>query len=475
MPERLGYDPSGAFDIEHGFPEKRLAELAPRLLEARRAVLEDVEQLRSGADVPPEKSPLDAGFIELPELLLREDGEHATSSELHRICAAADRLASLVDRFVVVGIGGSYLGARALFESLCAPYHNEFAREQRGGRPRVYFDGYNVDDAPLRDLERLLRSGDSPGSAEGRWGMVAVSKSGSTLEPAVVFRILLRLLQQTKDPGVELGDLVLPVTGEGESKLRARAQAIGCTEIFRVPEGVGGRYSVLSAVGLLPAAVLGIDLRELLRGAADMTTRFREQPPGENPVLDFVGVCHLAEQLAGATNRVMCAWGGQLEALGFWYDQLLSESLGKGGLGATPITAVNTRDLHSRGQQHQDGRTDRLITNLVVRHAGPTSEQIGVLQRDIEGLDDFAELRVSEVMDAARLGTMRAYRAAGRPTADIMLPRLDAHAVGELMQMLMLSTAIEGRLIGVNPYGQPGVEAYKTETVGILRELAAGR
>ena len=140
--------------------------------------------------------------------------------------------------------------------------------------------------------------------------------------------------------------------------------------MFPIFDGVGGRFSVLSPVGLLPAAVLGLDVVKLLEGAAAMNERFRTAPPRENPALDYAGVCRLMEIRRGATIRVLSTWGKRLEAVGLWYDQLLAESLGKNGQGATPLTVVNTRDLHSRGQQHQEGRRDKLITNLVVQQPG---------------------------------------------------------------------------------------------------------
>jgi glucose-6-phosphate isomerase len=202
---------------------------------------------------------------------------------------------------------------------------------------------------------------------------------------------------------------------------------------------------------------------QLLEGAAAMNRRFREAPVAENPVLEFVGVSHLAEE-AGATIRVLSSWSNRLEAVGLWYDQLLSESLGKDEKGATPLTAVTTRDLHSRGQQHQEGRRDKLITNVVVGE--PRRDRLA-LPRLVGGamnedqLDDLVGKTWPDMLAAATAGTNEAYAQAQRPTADILLPRIDEHAVGQLLQMLMLATVVEGRLVGTNPYGQPGVEQYK--------------
>jgi glucose-6-phosphate isomerase len=155
--------------------------------------------------------------------------------------------------------------------------------------------------------------------------------------------------------------------------------------------------------------------------------------------------------------------------VGFWYDQLLAESLGKEERGALPLTVVNTRDLHSRGQQHQEGRRDKLITNLIVEHVDREPIRVGKSERDQDELNELADKSIGDIMSAAIEGTNQAYREAHRPTADLRLPRLDEYSLGQFFQMMMLATVVEGRLIGINPYGQPGVEAYKKNMNAILR------
>ena len=267
--------------------------------------------------------------------------------------------------------------------------------------------------------------------------------------------------------GSEASELVIPVTGSS-GRLFELATALGCRESFPVPDGVGGRFSILSAVGLLPAAILGIDIVRLLEGAATMNTHFRTAPPGQNVVLDYVGVSHLLETQRGATLRVLSVWAKSLETTGLWYDQLLAESLGKHERGATPFTTVNTRDLHSRAQQHQEGRRDKLITNVVVDHWRCDPLPVGHSDFDQDKLNDIAGKTLPELMSAAVAGTNQAYRDDGRPTADIHLPRVDEASLGQLFQMLMLATVVEGRLLGINPYGQPGVEKYKQNMNRIL-------
>jgi len=464
MTAPLRYNPCAC--DKHILPEA-WEQLEDRVEAAREEVFADVALLESGAAVPADKQPLDAGFIRLPERLLAG----ADGDLLGRMEASAKRLREQLDRLVVLGIGGSYMGLRALFEALCDPYHNERTREERHGCPRLYFEGNNLDNDFAGSLLGLLTgSGRNPRTLGDRWGIVVISKSGGTLETAAAFRVFRQALERFYGPGAaEQRQLVVPITGE-TGKLRKLAQQLGYADIFPIPDGVGGRFSVFTAVGLYPAAVLGIDIRALLQGAADMTERCRTAPLGDNPVLDYVATCHLLERDRGMHIRVLSTWGNRLEALGLWYDQLLAESLGKQGRGATPLTIVNTRDLHSRGQQHQEGARDRVITNIVVDR--PTSGAIETPlvhpEQDLDDLNRLSRRGYPGLLAAAIEGTNQAYADADRPTADIVLQQLDAYALGQLLQMLMLSTVVEGRLIGINPYGQPGVEAYKQNMGRIL-------
>lgn len=458
IPIQYNYD--GVLIDEHGLTAKDLGSIDTQLEDARREVLEVDARLYQTGTVPQAKDPLDAAFLDLPERLLREYEAKRADSELGQILATAQRLADTVDRVVLLGIGGSYMGARALLEGCCHPYHNELSRAARGGRPRMYFEGNNVDNDACAALLDLLANGSNAGAGiEEDWGIVVISKSGGTLETAVAFRLFLAALAE-QGKGDRLSELVVPVTGHA-GKLFDLAQAIGCQEVFYVPDGVGGRFSILSAVGLLPAAILGIDIVRLLQGAAAMNEHFRTAPLGENVVLDYVGVCHLLEELRGVHLRVFSVWAKALESVGLWYDQLLAESLGKHERGATPLTVVNTRDLHSRAQQHQEGARDKLMTNVIVDTWRRSSAAISETKNNQDQLNRLAGKTVPDIMSAAIAGTNQAYRDDGRPTADIRLPAVDEAALGQLFQMLMLATVVEGRLIGINPYGQPGVEAYK--------------
>jgi glucose-6-phosphate isomerase len=446
------------FAQQTGLAEADLKWLILRLEMVRREVLADGELWQSGGTIPAEKQPLDAAFFDLPEKFLGADRK-----TLDAILATADRLAKEVDRVLVLGIGGSYMGARALMEGCCHPYHNEIARKRRGGRPQMYFEGNNVDNDAVQALLDLVEGDDD-------WAIIVISKSGGTLETALAFRVFFEALKKScKGDDEKLRRRIVPITGE-TGKLRDLAKAIGCPAIFPIPEGVGGRFSILSAMGLLPAAVLGIDIVRLLEGAAAMNESFRTAQPLENPALAYAGISRLMEVRRGATVRILSTWGKSLEAVGLWYDQLLSESLGKNGQGATPITVVNTRDLHSRGQQHQEGRRDKVITNVVVEKANREAIAIEKSNFDQDKLNELAGKTYSDVLRAAFEGTNQAYMDDFRRIATIRLPLLDEGSLGQLFQMLMIATVAEGRLVGTNPYGQPGVEAYKKNMNAILRK-----
>ncbi len=473
----IRYDYTGALLENGGLTQSEWSAVRPALENARDIVLgEDLAQFRGEAEIPAEKQPLDAGFLEMPERLLAEHQAAGPASELGRILSTAEQMQQRVDRVVLLGIGGSYMGARALMEGLCPPYFNELSRTARGGKPRLYFEGNNVDNDATQGLLDLLggnsKSGAAASGVDESWAIVVISKSGGTLETASALRQFLAALRVSRggkpDGNENIADYFVPVTG-GSGKLFELSQALGAHDIFNVPDGVGGRFSIFSAVGLVPAAMLGIDIVALLRGAAAMNEHFRQAPVGGNAVLDYVGVSHQMETLHGANTRVFSVWSKSLESVGLWYDQLLAESLGKEEKGALPLTVVNTRDLHSRAQQHQEGRRDKLITNLIVDRWRREPLPIGASSFNQDQLNDLADKTLPDLMSAAIKGTNKAYASDNRPTTDLHLPEVNAFYLGQLFQMLMLATVVEGRIMGVNPYGQPGVEQYKQHMNAFLR------
>ena len=462
----LIFDPANAFVTPHGITQAQFDGLKDKLVACRAEVLVQDAQLD-------EKQPLDAQFLEMPERILDAYQSDRENSELGRILKTASRLGEMVDKVVVLGIGGSYMGPRALMEACCHPYHNELGRDQRGGKPRLYFEGNNVDNdwsQALLDFLEIDSKRGAPDTPESKWAIVVISKSGGTLETAASFRQFYTKLKSAV--GEEhLADYVVPVTGE-KGKLASLADAIGCKDRYLVPDGVGGRFSVFSAVGLLPAAILGIDVVKLLESASAMNTHFRTAEMGHNVVMDYVAVNHLLEQ-KGVSTRVLSVWSKSLESAGFWYDQLLAESLGKNEKGALPLTCLNSRDLHSRAQQHQEGARDKVMNNVILDSWRSDPLAIGESKWDQDELNSLAEKTLPQIMDAALNGTNLAYKEDGRPTTDLHMYAANEEGLGQLFQMLMLATVLEGRLIGINPYGQPGVEKYKKYMNKLLREDVA--
>ena len=463
----LRYDCSGVRPSSLGITEAQRQALDPRLLAAREEVVQsDLKLLESGST--PDQQPLDAAFYLLPEQLLGEYEQLGETSQLGRIQSTATRLRETLDAVALLGIGGSYMGARALMEACSAPYHNELSRSQRKGIPRLYFGGNSLDNDATRALIDRLGGGQVAEDLEQQWGIVVISKSGATLETATALRQMLPYLQSScGDDSQRVAERVIAVTGD-QGRLGELADRLACPDRFPVPDAVGGRFSILSAVGLLPAAILGLDIIALLQGAVQINEHFRQADAQDNMILQYVAMSHLLEVHAGATTRVLSVWSSALNAVGLWYDQLLAESLGKAEQGATPLTTVNTQDLHSRAQQHQEGRRDKLITNLIVDRPKTTPLAVGAQENGEDPLDALQETTLPELNAAAIQGTNRAYQAVDRPTADIRLPACDESSLGQFFQMMMLATVVEGKLMGINPYGQPGVEMYKKNMNRIL-------
>ena len=453
----LQYNPAAARKL---LPAGRIESLQNDLLAARDETLNDVELWQSGGIVPVGNQPLHAGFIQWPEELLQDLADNKAGSLVSRIEGCGGQLRDLADSLVILGIGGSYMGMRAMFEALRSPFHNEQSRAVRNGAPRLYFDGWNVNSDQQQALLQLLddRASQSPNSPDGRTAVIVISKSGDTPECALAFRTFREHIEK-RFPN-QARELIVPVTGSS-GRLRNLANAAGYKDIFSIPDGIGERFSVLTVVGLLPAAAAGMNVRGLLQGAADMTDHFRSAPFESNVVLQFVAVGRRFEQDLGVTQRILSTWGGKLEAVGLWYDQLLSQSLGNHERGATPLTVINTRDLHSRGQQHQEGRRDKLITNVLPGHPRHSPVTVPKHTLDQDQLNQLAGVAMPKILQAVIDGTNKAYADDQRPTTDLVLPTINEHSLGQLFQMLMLATVVEGRLVGTNPYGQPGVETYQ--------------
>src|SRR5438105_2441130 len=317
------WTPAAELRAKHFLAAAWLKEFSPRLMQVRSQVAAERELLQ----VPPELLPLDAGFIDLPQKTLDEHRRKAENSVLGRVMKTATRLRSQINRVVILGAGGSSLGPQALFEALRSAYHNEMLPDMRLGTPKFYFEGNNFDNDGLQELLDLLQTTCvDPEIREERWGAIVVSKSGSTLETAAAYRVLRREAAEYYGSRREwLREFFVPITGSS-GKLRELSKADGFedNDIFDIPDNVGGRFSVFTPVGLLPAATMGLDVRALLQGAAAMTRQFLEEPFERNPVLQFAGVSYLMTKELGKPTRVLSVWSKKLEALGWWYDQLIA-------------------------------------------------------------------------------------------------------------------------------------------------------
>lgn len=460
VPTSDEWTPLAETRAKHFLSPARVKALSQQVMQIRSQVAAERELQQP----PPEMLPLEPGFIDLPQRLLDQHRRKGDASDLGKIINKAGRLRDVTDRVVVLGSGGSIQGAKALFDALIHSHHNELPPKSRLGVPRFYFEGNSIDNDTVQDLLELLENSCvDPDLREERWGIIVISKSGNTLETLAAHRILRNELTKYYGPSSELlKDVVVPITG-ATGKLRELSKSYGYSDedMLILPDNVGSRFSVFTAAGLVPAAVMGLDVRAMLLGAAAMTRRFLEEPFERNPVLQYALINYLMTEEVGKPLRVLAVWSKKLESVGTWYDQLAAESLGKHGRGPTPLTVVQTRDLHARGQLHQEGPRDKVINNVVIRVPRTPPIMMGMQDHNQDEMNAMNRKGYPDILSAALRGTTQAYAEVGRPTAELVLPVLSEHTMGQLFQMLMLATAVEARLMGVNPYAQPGVEAYK--------------
>ena len=376
---------------------------------------------------------LESAVVDLPDRLLADYGTKRPESGLYAILRTARRIRDAVDRVVVIGDGGAIMGARAVFEACCHPFHNELLRGERGGRPRLSFGGLWFDNDSAQGLLDLVAPHGRPRGDDllDRWAMLVVDTGGDELATAVTTRLfLVTLLEAVGGDVRRLAERVVPITG-CSSRLVDLGPAFGCADAYAIPDGIGERFSALTAVGLLPASIAGSDVVRLLEGAAAMNRRFREAPVSGNPVLQCAAVSYVAEMESGLTVRGLASRSRQLEAMGLWYDLLRTGGVERAGQGP--------------------GR-DALITNLVVgecRRDRLRVPPLGPIAAGRDEPDEFTGKTWSDLVAAAEAHDPVGNGRVGRPTADILLPRIDEHAIGQLLQMLMLATVVEGRLAGL--------------------------
>ncbi|MBI1917913.1 MAG: glucose-6-phosphate isomerase [Planctomycetes bacterium] len=468
LPVGEEWTPAAEIRTRHYLNPGRLKDLTQRLMQAKSQVAAE----REARPAPAEALPIHGGFIDLPQNFLDGFRRKGEASELGRIEATAARLREQADRVILLGAGGEGLGGRVLFRALKSGYHNELPPETRFGVPQIYFEGDNVDNDALQELLDLIQGTCvDPERREERWAVVALSKSGTALETMTALRVLRRDAVEYYGMRSEwLKQLFVAVTGPS-SPLRQLFKADGHADddILTIPDNVGSRFTVFTAAGLLPAALMGLDVRALLQGAASMTKRFLEEPFERNPVLQFASVNYLMSEDLRIPIRVLSIWSKKLDVLGQWYTHLVAESLGKQGRGPLPLAMVQTPDLYTRGQHQHEGPRNRFTINLVVKNARMVPITIGMADRNEDGLNTFARKGLPDLMAAALSGTNQACWDVARPTCDLVVPMLSEHTMGQLLQMLMLSTVVEGRLMAVNPYSAPGAEVARRNMMNSLK------
>ena len=387
------------------------------------------------------------GWVKLP-------GE-VPADEISRIKETAAYLQKECEVVVSIGIGGSYLGAKAVIEALSDSF-SAYKADHKG--VKMIFAGQNIGEDYLYELIDYL--------SDKKFGLIVNSKSGTTTEPAIAFRILRELLE--KNVGKEkAARLTVAITDARKGALRQMATEEGYTT-FVVPDNVGGRFSVLTPVGLLPIAVAGYDIEELLGGAADMMNGTVSDDYTTNPALLYAATRN-ALYRAGKKIEIMVNYCPKLHYFGEWWKQLYGESEGKDKKGIFPAAVDNSTDLHSMGQWIQDG--ERTIFETVLSVATPDHEVLIPTDNDnLDGLNYIAGKRVDAVNHMAELGTRIAHIDGGVPNLRVVIPALRERYLGQLIYFFEKACGISGYMLGVNPFNQPGVEDYKRNMFALLEK-----
>ncbi len=421
-----------SFQLQTFLPLPYEEVLSPRLKRAH-------EKLQSGSGAGGEFT----GWVHLPR-----DYDQA---EFSRIQAAAARIQSNSQALVVIGIGGSYLGARGVIECLCSPNYNL----KKKGTPNIYFVGNGLSSDSLGEVLDLV--------ADVDFSVNVISKSGTTTEPAVAFRFFREALEKKYGPeGAK--ERIYATTDKSRGALKSLADSQGW-ETFVVPDDVGGRYSVLTAVGLLPIAVAGVDITELMAGAARMMEACADGS-FQSPAWRYAAIRYELYR-SGRSVEILACYDPAFRFMAEWWKQLFGESEGKEGKGLFPASVEFTADLHSMGQYIQEGK--RLMFETVVR-LGPSDRQLNVPadEADGDGLNFLAGKSMDFIRDRAMEGTLLAHTEGGVPNLIVETAGKTPGDLGELIYFFEYACGLSGYLLDVNPFDQPGVEAYKKNMFALL-------
>ncbi len=384
------------------------------------------------------------GWVSLPE--------DYDKDEFARIKLAAQKIRKSCDILIVIGIGGSYLGARAVIEFLRGQNYNQ----TNGSDPDIYYAGCNISAASMNELLSICEGKDIC--------INVISKSGTTTEPAVAFRVFRALLEQKygKDGARER---IFVTTDRARGTLKSFSDDAGY-ETFVVPDNVGGRYSVLTAVGLLPIAVAGIDIDALMKGANDARFAYTDADINKNDCYRYAAIRNILYR-KGKVTEILVGYETYAQMFNEWWKQLYGESEGKDGKGIFPASVVFSTDLHSLGQFIQDGTKNQFETVISIENA---NEEFLIPNdpNNIDGLNFLSGMQLDHVKNKAMLGTLLAHEDGGVPNILLQLADRSAHSLGYMIYFFELACAISGYVLGVNPFDQPGVEAYKKNMFALL-------
>ncbi len=378
------------------------------------------------------------GWVQLPGNYDKE--------EFSRIRTSAEKIRKDSEVLVVIGIGGSYLGAKAAIEMMAPTFgHNG---------PEIIFAGHHLSSHYMNELRDYLKDKD--------FSINVISKSGTTTEPAIAFRVFKKLLEEKYD---DASDRIYVTTDREKGALNTLGKEQGY-EMFVVPDDVGGRYSVLTAVGLLPIAAAGIDITRMMEGARSAMDDLAADTLQDNPAYQYAAVRN-ALLAKGYDVEMLVNYDERLKYFGEWWKQLFGESEGKDNKGILPHSANFTTDLHSLGQYIQEGR--RMLMETVIDIETPLSDlTIEADDADLDGLNYLAGMTVDAVNHKAMTGTILAHVDGGVPNMVVQIPALDAYTFGYMVYYFEIACAMSGYLLGVNPFNQPGVEAYKQNMFALL-------
>ena len=384
------------------------------------------------------------GWLTLPENYDKE--------EFSRIKNAAERIKKNSDILVVIGIGGSYLGARAAIEFVKSPIYNNLKKDT----PDIYFAGNNISTTALTELISICEGKDV--------SVNVISKSGTTTEPAVAFRVFKKML--TDKYGVDgARERIFVTTDKCRGTLKHFSDEAGF-ETFVVPDDVGGRYSVLTAVGLLPIACAGIDIDAMMQGAADAMNAYSSSDVNKNDAVKYAAIRNILAR-GGKVTEILVGYEPYMLMLNEWWKQLYGESEGKDNKGIFPASVVFSTDLHSLGQYIQEGQRNLFETVINVKDPG-AKFVIPNDEANVDGLNFISGKELDYVNKTAMLATLIAHNDGGVPNILIELDDRTAYTFGYLVYFFELACAVSGYMLGVNPFNQPGVEAYKKNMFALL-------